>query len=57
MRHTHKSLAGNREGKRPVGRPSSRWEDDVKMNFREVGWQGVDWVHLTSYRDRWRCLV
>jgi len=52
MRHTHKSLAGNREGKRPVGRPSSRWEDDVKMNFREVGWQGVDWVHLTSYRDR-----
>jgi hypothetical protein len=46
---------GKPEGKRPLGRPRSRWEDGIKMNLREIGlgW-GVDWIRLAQDRDRWR---
>jgi hypothetical protein len=39
-------LVGKPEGKRPLGRPRRRWEDNIKMNHREIGWDGVDWIDL-----------
>jgi hypothetical protein len=35
------------EGKRPLGRPRRRWEDDIRMDLKEIGWKGVNWIHLT----------
>ena len=55
-RGLHRVLVGKPEGKRPLGRPRRRWEDDVKMDLREVG-GGGDWVELAQDRDRWRALV
>jgi hypothetical protein len=48
-------LVGKREGKRPLGRPSRRWEDI--MDLREVGWKGVEWMHLAREGDQWRAPV
>jgi hypothetical protein len=48
---------GKPEGKRPLGRHSRRWEDNIKMDFQEVGWGRMDWIDLAQYRDRWRALV
>ena len=45
------------EGKRPLGRPRRRWEDNIKMDLQEVGYGGVDWIELAQDRDRWRALV
>jgi hypothetical protein len=45
-------LVGNTDGKRPLGRPRHRWEDNIKMNLREKGFGDVDWIHLAQYRDR-----
>jgi hypothetical protein len=50
-------LVGKPEGKRPLGRTSSRWEDNIKMNLQEVGCSGVDWIELAQDRGRWRALV
>jgi hypothetical protein len=47
---------GKPEGRRPLGRPRHRWEDNIKMDLQEVGW-GVDWIELAQDRDRWRDLV
>jgi len=55
-RGVHRVLVGKPEGKRPLGRPRRRWEDNIKMDFREVGWGG-DWMELAQDRDRWRALV
>ena len=44
-------------GKRPLGRPRRRWEDNIKMDLREVGGGGGDWMELAQDRDRWRALV
>jgi hypothetical protein len=49
-------LVGKPEGRRPLGRPS-RWEDNIKMDLREVGWEGMDWIDLAQDRDRWQALV
>ena len=49
-------LVGKPEGKRPLGRPRHRWEDNIKMDLREVG-RGGDWMELAQDRDRWRALV
>jgi hypothetical protein len=46
-----------REGKRPLGRPRRRWEDNIKMDSQEVGCGGMDWIDLAQDRDRWRTLV
>jgi hypothetical protein len=46
MRNAYTILVGNPEGKRPLGRPRSRWEDNIKMYLREIGFVGVDWTHL-----------
>ena len=56
-RGVHKVLVGKPEGKRPVGRPRSRWEDNIKMDLQEVGKGCGDWMELAQDRDRWRSLV
>jgi hypothetical protein len=43
--------------KRPLGRPRRRWADDIKMDRREIGWDGRDWIELAQGRDQWRALV
>jgi hypothetical protein len=48
---------GKPEGKRPLGRPRRRWVDNIKMDLREVGWNGMDWIDLAQDRDQWRTLV
>jgi hypothetical protein len=45
------------EGKRPLGRPRRRWEENIRMNLGEIGWEGVDWMHLAQDRDQWRAVV
>jgi len=50
-------LVGKPEGKRPLGRPRRRWEDNIKMNLQEVGCGGMDWIDLAQEWDRWRVLV
>jgi hypothetical protein len=48
---------GKPEGKRSLGRPWRRWEDGIKMDLREIGSGGVEWIHLAQDRDRWRAVV
>jgi len=50
-------LVGKPEGKRPLGRPRHRWEDNIKMDLQEVGCGGMDWIELAQDKDRWRGLV
>jgi hypothetical protein len=50
-------LVGKPEGKRPLGRPSRRWVDNIKMDLREIGWDGVDWIDMAHDRDQWMALV
>jgi hypothetical protein len=45
------------EGKRPLGIHKQRWEDNIKMDFRKIGWSGMDWIDLAQDRDRCRTLV
>jgi len=52
-----RGLVGKPEGKRPLGRPRRRWEDNIKMDLQVVGYGGVDWIELAQDRDRWRALV
>ena len=56
-RDVHRVLVGKREGKRPLGRPRRRWDDNIKVDLQEVGEGGVDWMELAQDRDRWRALV
>jgi hypothetical protein len=48
---------GKSEGKRSLGRPRRRWEDNIKLGLRETGWGGMDWIDLARDRDQWRALV
>jgi len=56
-RGIYRVLVGKPEGKRPLGRPRRRWEDNIKMDLREVGCGGLDWIELAEDRDRWPALV
>jgi hypothetical protein len=56
-RKVYKVLVGKPEGKRPLGRPRRRWEDWIRMDLREFGLGGVDWIRLSPERDRWRAVV
>ena len=55
-RGVHRVLVGKPEGKRPLGGPRRRWEDNIKMDLRKAG-GGGDWMELAQDRDRWRALV
>jgi superfamily II DNA/RNA helicase len=50
-------LVGKPEGKRPLGKLRRRWEDNMKMDLREIGRGGMDWINLAEDRDQWRALV
>jgi hypothetical protein len=50
-------LVGRPEGRRPLGRPRRRWENNIKMDLGEIGFADVDWIHLAQDRDRWRAVV
>jgi hypothetical protein len=50
-------LVGKPEGKRPLGRPRRRWVDNIKMDLREIGWDGMHWIDLAKGMDQWRALV
>jgi hypothetical protein len=52
-----KILVGKPEGKRPLGRPRHRWEDNIKMDLREIEWEGVEWIHMVQDREQWCALV
>jgi hypothetical protein len=56
-RNAYRMLARMPEEKRPVGRPRHRWEDNIKMDVREIGWGGMDWIDLAEDRDQWRAVV
>ena len=56
-RCVYRVLVGKPEGKRPSGRPRHRWEDNIKMDLQEVGFEGMDWIELSQDRDSWLALV
>jgi len=53
----YRVLVGKPEGKRPLGRPRRRWEDNIKMDIQEGGCGGMDWIELAQDRDSWRAVV
>jgi hypothetical protein len=50
-------LVGKPALKRPLGRPRRRWENNIKMDLREIGWGGMDWIDLVEDRGHWKALV
>jgi len=56
-RGVYRVLVGKSDGKRPLGRPRRRWEDNIKMDLQGVGCGDMDWMELAQDRDRWRALV
>ena len=56
-RGVYRVLVGKSEGKRPLGRPRRRWEDNIKIDLHEVGCGGIDWIDLAKDRDTWQALV
>jgi hypothetical protein len=56
-RKVYKVLVGKPEGKRPLGKPRRKWEDGIRMDLREIGLGGVDWIRLAQDRNRWRAVV
>jgi hypothetical protein len=56
-RNAYRILVGKREGKRPLGRPKRKWVDNIEINLREIGWDGMDWINLAQDRDQWSALV
>jgi hypothetical protein len=56
-RGAYRALVGKPEGRRPLGRPRRIWEDNIKMDLREVGWGDMDWISLAQERDSWGALV
>jgi hypothetical protein len=56
-RNAYRILVGKPEGKRPLGRPRRKWVVNIKMDLREIGWDGMDWIDLAQDRDQWRALA
>jgi hypothetical protein len=56
-RNVCRVLVGKPERKRTLGRPRRGWENGIKMDLREIGWGGVEWIQLAQDRDRWRAVV
>jgi hypothetical protein len=57
MRNAYSTLVGKPERKKPLGRRRSRWEDNIKMDLREIGWEGVDWLHVAQDRNQSQALM
>jgi hypothetical protein len=57
VRGTYNIFVGRPEGRRPLGRPRRRWEDNIKIDLREIGFGDMDWFHLAQDRDWWWALV
>jgi hypothetical protein len=57
VRDAYNILVGKPEGRRPLGRPRRRWEDNIKVDLREIAFGDVDWIHWAQDRDKWRALV
>jgi hypothetical protein len=57
VRGAYNILVGRPEGRRPLGKPRRRWEDNIKLDLWEIGFGDVDWINLAQDRDRWRGLV
>jgi hypothetical protein len=57
VRGAYNILVGRPEGRRPLGRPRCRWEENIKMDLREIGFGDVDWINLAQDRKRWWALV
>jgi hypothetical protein len=57
VRGAYNILVGRPEGRRPLGRTRRRWEDNIKMDLREIGFGDVDWIHLAQDTDTWRDLL
>jgi hypothetical protein len=55
--YTYRILVETPERKKPLGRPRLRWEDNIRMDLREIGWSGVDWIDLAQDRNQWRAPV
>jgi hypothetical protein len=55
--NAYRILMGKPEEKSTLRRPRHRWEDNIKMDLREIGWDGVDWIDLAEDRDQWRALM
>jgi hypothetical protein len=49
--NSYRILMGKPEGKRPLGRPRRSWGDNIKINLREIGWNGMQWIYLAQDRD------
>jgi hypothetical protein len=56
-RRAYRVLVGRPEGRRPLGIPRRRWENNIKMGLQEKGWRGMDWMELAQDRDGWRAVV
>jgi hypothetical protein len=56
-RNAYMIIMGMPEGKRPLGRPRRRWVDNIKIDLRDTGWNGMDWIDLAQDRDQWMALV
>jgi hypothetical protein len=56
-RGVYRVTLGEPEGKRPLGRPTRRWEDNIKMDLQAVECEGMDWIELAQSRDSWRAFV
>jgi hypothetical protein len=57
QRSAYRILVGKSERKRPLRRQRCRWEDNIRMDLREIGWGGMDWIDLGQDRDQWMALV
>jgi hypothetical protein len=56
-RNAYNASVRKPERKRPLGRPRRRWEDGTRTYLSEIGWEGVDWIHVAQERDQWRAVI
>jgi hypothetical protein len=56
-RGAYRVLVGRPEGRRPLGNPRRRWDDNIKMDLQEVEWGDMDWIDMAQDMDRWRAVV
>jgi hypothetical protein len=56
-RNAYRILVGKPEGKRPLGRPRRKWDGNIRVDLREIGWGGMDWIDVAQDRNQWRALV